>query len=97
MATLQPSLAQQVASGAVRNLTMTTKVSRPVLSTILQNASAFPPPILQGISQAGGGTLYDLNGFPVYYEVAMDKVQYDTSMTISSITPIGKPSLHGPT
>ena len=77
MATLQPSLAQQVASGAVRNLTMTAKVSREVLSTILQNASAFPPAILNGISQAGGGTLYDLNGFPVYYEVAMDKIQYD--------------------
>ena len=77
MSTLQPSLAQQVASGAVRNLTQTTKVSRPVLGTILQNAAAFPPPILNGISQAGGGTLYDLNGFPVYYEVAMDQVQYD--------------------
>ena len=77
MATLQPSLAEQVASGAVRNLTMTSKVSREVLGTILQNAAAFPPPILNGISQAGGGTLYDLNGFPVYYEVAMDKVQYD--------------------
>ena len=77
MATLQASLAQQVASGAVRNLTMTAKVSRPVLSTILRNAAAFPPAILDGISQAGGGTLYDLNGFPVYYEVAMDKVQYD--------------------
>src|SRR3984957_6208196 len=46
MATLQPSLAQQVASGAVRNLTMTAKVSRPVLSTILRNAAAFPPAIL---------------------------------------------------
>jgi len=77
MSTLQPSLAQQVASGAVRNLTQTTKVSRPVMGTILQNAAAFPPPILNGISQAGGGTLYDLNGFPVYYEVAMDQVQYD--------------------
>ena len=77
MTTLQPSLAQQVANGAVRNLTMTAKVSRPVLSTILQNAAAFPPAILKGISQAGGGTLYDLNGFPVYYEVAMDKPQYD--------------------
>jgi hypothetical protein len=77
MATLQPSLAQQVASGAVRNLTQTAKVSRGVMSTILQNAAAFPPPILNGISQAGGGTLYDLNGFPVYYEVAMDKAQYD--------------------
>src|SRR3984957_7747462 len=77
MATLQPSLAQQVASGAVRNLTMTAKVSRPVLSTILRTAAALPPAILDGISQAGGGTLYDLNGFPVYYEVAMDKVQYD--------------------
>lgn len=77
MTTLESGLAQQVASGAVRNLTMTSKVSREVLSTILQNASALPPPILKGISQAGGGTLYDLNGFPVYYEVAMDKVQYD--------------------
>ena len=77
IATLQPSLAQQVASGAIRHLTMTSKVSRPVLATILKNAAAFPPPILSGIAEAGGGTLYDLNDNPVYYEVAMDKIQYD--------------------
>lgn len=77
MATLQPSLAQQVASGAVRHLTMTSKVSRLVLGSILQNAAAFPPAVLDSISQAGGGTLYDLNGYPVYYEIAMDRPQYD--------------------
>jgi hypothetical protein len=77
MATLESSLAQQVGSGAVRHLTMTAKVSRPVLSSILQNAAAFPPAILNGISQAGGGTLYDLNGYPVYYEIAMDRPQYE--------------------
>jgi hypothetical protein len=77
IATLQPSLAQQVASGAIRHLTMTSKVSRPVLATILKNAAAFPPPILDSIAEAGGGTLYDLNGIPVYYEVAMDEIQYD--------------------
>jgi hypothetical protein len=77
MATLEPSLAQQVSSGTVRHLTMTAKVSRPVLSSVLQRAAAFPPPILNGISQAGGGTLYDLNGYPVYYEIAMDRPQYE--------------------
>src|SRR5580692_7419618 len=34
IATLQPTLAQQVASGAIRHLTATSKVSRPVLATI---------------------------------------------------------------
>jgi hypothetical protein len=77
MGSLQPFLAQQVASGAVRHLTMTSKVSRPVLGNILKNAAVFPPPFLDSISQAFGGTLYDLNGYPVYYEVAMDKIQYD--------------------
>jgi hypothetical protein len=77
IATLQPSLAQQVASGAIRHLTVTSKVSRPVLGNILKNAAVFPPPILDSISEAGGGTLYDLNGNPVYYEVAMDEIQYD--------------------
>ena len=81
----------------MRNLTMTSKVSREVLSSILQNAAAFPPPILNGISQAGGGTLYDLNGLPVYYEVAMDKVQYDYIHDHQLYKPTGKPSLPGPT
>ncbi len=77
LATLRGSLAQQVASGAVRNLTMTSKISRPVLANILRGAAAIPQAILDEISQAGGGTLYDLNGFPVYYEVSMDEAQYN--------------------
>jgi hypothetical protein len=77
MAAVRPSLAQQVASGAVRHLTMTSKVSRPVLGNILKNAAEFPQTFLDSISEAGGGTLYDLNGNPVYYEVAMDEIQYD--------------------
>jgi hypothetical protein len=76
-ATVRPSLAQQVASGAVRHLTMTSKVSRPVLGNILKNAAEFPQTFLDSISEADGGTLYDLNGNPVYYEVAMDEIQYD--------------------
>ena len=40
-------------------------------------ASAMPQNILDAIAQAGGGTLYDLNGNPVYYEVAMNEAQYD--------------------
>jgi hypothetical protein len=77
MATLRASLAQQVASGVVRHLTMTSKVSRAVLANILRSGAATPPNVLDEIAQAGGGTLYDLNGNPVYYEVAMNQAQYD--------------------
>ena len=77
MATLHPSLAQQVADGDVRHLTSTSKVSRGVLASLLREGSALPAPVLDSISQAGGGTLYDLNGNPVYYEVSMDQPQYD--------------------
>jgi hypothetical protein len=77
MATLRPSLAQQVASGTVRHLTMTSKISRPVLANILRGGAAIPQAILNDISQAVGGTLYDLGGHPVYYEVAMDEAQYN--------------------
>jgi hypothetical protein len=77
MAAVPPALAQQIASGAVRHLTMTSKVSRSVLGNILKSAAEFPQTFLDSISEAGGGTLYDLNGHPVYYEVAMDEIQYD--------------------
>jgi hypothetical protein len=75
--TLQGGLAQRVASGAVRSLESTSKVSRDVLANMLLSGGAIPPEILKAISQAGGGTLYDLNGFPVYYEIAVDQVEYD--------------------
>ena len=77
LATLRGSLAQRVDQGAVRHLTETSKVSRPVLANILRDSAGTPPDILDEIAQAGGGTLYDLNGYPVYYEVAMSRVQYE--------------------
>jgi hypothetical protein len=76
MASVSTSLARQVASGSVRHLTMKSKVSSAVMANILRHGSASPQ-FLDEISQAGGGTLYDLNGYPVYYEVSMDKAQYD--------------------
>lgn len=64
-----------------RQLTMTSKISPAVLTNITRSAAAsraaFPPAILNAIKQAGGGTLYDLNGQPVYYEVAIDQPEYD--------------------
>jgi hypothetical protein len=83
MATLRASLAQQVSSGVVRHLTMTSKVSRAVLANILRSGAATPANILDEIAQAGGGTLYDLSGNPVYYEVAMNQAQYDYIVTNS--------------
>lgn len=77
MATLRASLAQQVSSGVVRHLTMTSKVSRAVLANILRSGATTPANILDEIAQAGGGTLYDLSGNPVYYEVAMNEAQYN--------------------
>jgi len=75
MATLEQGLAARVASGAVRHLTQTSKVSRAVLANIARN-KALSATILDEITQAGGGTLYDLAGNPVYYQVAMNRDQY---------------------
>jgi hypothetical protein len=47
-----------------------------VLANLLGDSS-IPPDILDEITQAGGGTLYDLNGYPVYYEVSMNETQYN--------------------
>lgn len=77
LATLDKGLAQRVAIGEVRRLTMRSKISRAVLNNVANHADVIPPDILRSITQAGGGTLYDLNGKPVYYEVAMNRDQYD--------------------
>src|SRR5258708_5743763 len=74
MPTLPGALARQVDGGAVRHLIQTSKVSRDVLANLLGDSS-IPPDILDEITQAGGGTLYDLNGYPVYYEVSMNETQ----------------------
>jgi hypothetical protein len=73
---LPGALAQQVSSGAVRHLTQTSKVSREVLANLLGD-SALPPDVLDDITQAGGGTLFDLNGYPVYYEVSVNETEYN--------------------
>lgn len=77
LTTLDSSLAKRVGDGEVRNLTMTSKISSQTLSHLLSAKSGMPDAVLEDIAQAGGGTLYDLNGLPVYYEVAMNKMQYD--------------------
>ena len=77
LTTLETGLAQRVASGAVRHMTMRSKISRAVLNNVADHAGVIPPDILRSITQAGGGTLYDLNGKPVYYEVAINRDEYE--------------------
>ncbi len=77
MAVLGKGLAQQVATGAVRNLTRESKVSRKVINSLIRARAGISPPILDSIEQASGGVLYDLNGLPVYYEVSINEDQYN--------------------
>jgi len=74
---LGATLAERVGNGEVRNLTMRSKISRAVLNNIAEHAGVIPPDILRSITQAGGGTLYDLNGKPVYYEVSLNRDEYE--------------------
>ncbi len=76
LTTLAHGLGQQVANGSVRRLTSDSKVSRAVLANVARH-SAVNPDILNEITQAAGGTLYDLVGVPVFYEVAMNRDQYE--------------------
>jgi hypothetical protein len=75
--TLAASIAARVSTGSVRVLRMESKVSRPVLANIARRAATIDPAVLNSITQAAGGTLYDLNGNPVYYEVAMNRDEYE--------------------
>lgn len=101
--TLAASLSARVSSGGLRVLKMESKVSRPVLANIARNATNIDPTVLNSITQAAGGTLYDLNGNPVYYEVAMNRDEYeyivqnglynaDTQATYAQATDIVLPS-----
>lgn len=76
-ATLQSSLAKRVGDGDLRHLTHTSKISVATLAHLLGGKTGMSETVLDEIAQAGGGTLYDLNGNPVYYEVAMDRMQYE--------------------
>jgi hypothetical protein len=111
MAVLVKSLAQQVSTGTVRNLTRESKVSRQVISNLVRSRAALNSTILDSIVQASGGILYDLNGRPVYYEVSLNQDQYNytvqnglynanTQATFAATNVIalpGGPTAYGPT
>jgi hypothetical protein len=73
---LNRRLARQVAAGRMRHLTMTSKVSTAVLENVQRHAALYPD-IYDSISKIAGEKIYDQNGKPVLYEVAMDRVYYD--------------------
>jgi hypothetical protein len=67
-------LALRVGTGQVRALARTSKVSRAVIANVTR--AGIDPATLNSITQAGGGTLWDQQSVPVYYEIAMNKDQY---------------------
>jgi hypothetical protein len=73
---LASPLATQVGTGGVRLLNRTAKISRQVISTIAP-AHADDKTFLDSIQQADGNTLWDQQKRPVYYEIAMNKMQFD--------------------
>ncbi|MBC7964482.1 MAG: hypothetical protein H7Z17_01050 [Fuerstia sp.] len=75
---LPDDIARQVAGGQVRLLTQTSKVS-PAVAKVVSNTIADSAGIqLKQIEQAfNSGVLYDQQKVPVYYEVAMNKTQFE--------------------
>ncbi len=77
-ATLPKEVASEVATGSMRMLTRTAKVS-PTVAKLQATLKARKSPNipLDEITQADGNILYDQQKNPVYYDVAMNKTQYD--------------------
>lgn len=74
---LPAEVATRIATGEVRLLNARTKVSAQVARAAKRNAGVEGIP-LQEIEQAfNSGVLYDQQSLPVYYEIAMNKTQYD--------------------
>jgi len=73
---LAPSLASQVGSGTVRLLDRANKISRTAVNAIARIPNV-DKTFLDSIEQAFGGTLWDQQRRPVYYEIAMNKMQFD--------------------
>jgi hypothetical protein len=67
--------AARVNTGELRALIRTSKVSRQVIANVVR--AGIDPTILESITQAGGGTLFDQQSQPVYYEIAMNADQYN--------------------
>jgi hypothetical protein len=74
---LAPALASQVANGRVRLLRRTTKISRTVIENIARNPMATDDTFLNQIRQADGNILWDQQRRPVFYEIAMNKTQFE--------------------
>jgi hypothetical protein len=76
--TAPKALANDAGAGKVRVLARSGKVSQAVAKLRTSLAANSPTNIpLDEIKQADGNTLYDQQKNPVYYDVAMNKVQYD--------------------
>jgi len=75
LAAVPADLTAQVASGQIRALARVSKISPRAIAQIAR--TKVDPAILQSITQAGGGTLYDQQKEPVYYEIAMNADQYN--------------------
>ncbi len=76
--TAPTALASDAGAGKVRVLARSGKVSQAVAKLRTSLAANSPTNIpLDEIKQADGNTLYDQQKNPVYYDVAMNKVQYD--------------------
>ena len=75
-ASLAHDLGAEVASGDVRLLSRTSKISRLVIDHIAQT-KINDPIFINDIKQADGNTLYDQQKKPVYYEIAMNRAEFD--------------------
>ncbi len=76
---LPANVATDAAAGKVRALTRTSKVSKTVAARIdpATAPDAAGQAMLKDIQQADQNVLYDQQKVPVFYEIAMSKVQFD--------------------
>jgi len=76
---LPENIAADAAAGKVRALTRTSKVSRTVAARIdpASAPDAATQTMLKDIQQADQNVLYDQQKVPVFYEIAMSKIQFD--------------------
>ncbi|RYF43715.1 MAG: hypothetical protein EOO25_02170 [Comamonadaceae bacterium] len=74
---LPAAVSSQVGAGQVRLLTRTSKVSAGVARLVASQPPRNTPIPLDQIKQADGNVLYDQQKLPVYYDVAMNRTQFD--------------------
>jgi hypothetical protein len=68
------ALAARVGSGQIRVLSRISKASHVIVAKLAR--AGIDAAVLNNITQALGGTLYDQQSNPVYYEIALNKDQY---------------------